>query len=206
MRSGFEAIALAGETVVRSLKTAFAANAPLRRPNPPFAVRPIDIKQVAPRQLEEIKVENDVLTLLLYRIDVNRAMRAGFASSRGLDGNYALPLDLFYLLTAWSANAFDEQLILGRAMQALAEASPLSGVTTLANIGGGRADVEIEDLSMIIDELSNEAMMRIFDAFPVKYRLSVPYIGRLTRIALVDQATRPPVEQGDTLVSQGRPA
>jgi hypothetical protein len=204
MRSGFEAIALAGETVVRSLKTAFAANPPLLRPDPPFAVRPVEVKQVAPRQLEDIRVENDLLTLLLYRVDVNRAMRAGFASSRGPDGRYALPLDLFYLVTAWSANAFDEQLILGRAMQALAEASPLSGVTTLANIGGGRADVEIEDLSMIIDELSNEAMMRIFDAFPVKYRLSVPYIGRLTRIALFDQATRPPVEQGDILLSPGR--
>lgn len=200
MKSGFEAIALAGETVVRSLKTAFAAVPPLRG----SSGRQVDIRQVSPHELGGIRSEHNVLTLLLYRVDVNRAMRAGHVANRGTDGRYALPLDLFYLLTAWGANAVDEQLILGRAMQALAEASPLAGAVARANVGG-HPDVEIEDLSVIIDELSNEAMMRIFDAFPVKYRLSVPYIARVARIALADPGRRPPVRQGDLLLSQGVP-
>jgi hypothetical protein len=200
VKSGFEAIALADETVVRSLKTAFAAVPPLRG----SSGRQVDIRQVSPHELGGIRSETNVLTLLLYRVDVNRAMRAGHAANRGTDGRHALPLDLFYLLTAWGANAVDEQLILGRAMQALAEASPLSGAVARANVGG-HPDVEIEDLSVIIDELSNEAMMRIFDAFPVKYRLSVPYIARVARIALFDPGRRPPVRQGDLLLSQGAP-
>lgn len=196
MRSGFEAIALAGETVVRSLKTAFEADPPLREPADPAVARKVEIYQAAPHQLDKIKEKTNVLTLLLYRVDVNRAMRAGFSAVKGTDGRYALALDLFYLLTAWSANPVDEQLMLGRAMQALAEASPMTGISTLASIGG-RPDVDIESLSMIIDELSNEAMMRIFDAFPVKYRLSVPYIGRLSRIALPEPRARLPVLEAD---------
>ncbi|MGJ0506540.1 MAG: DUF4255 domain-containing protein [Methylocystis sp.] len=204
MMSGYEAIALAGETAVRCLKTAFEADPPLRAPVAPFPPRKVQVLQVSPRELEDIaNGDQNTLTLLLYRIDVNRAMRAGFAAVRGGDGKFALALDLFYLLTAWSKSAFDEQLMLGRAMQALAEASPLSGASTIGTIGAGRPEVDIEPLSMIIDELSNEAMMRIFDAFPVKYRLSVPYIGRLARICVSDVGGRLPVVRGDITLSEG---
>lgn len=197
MKSGFEAIALAGETVVRALKTAFDTDPPLRETQPPYDPIEISVLQASPHQLEKISALDKTVTLLLYRVDVNRAMRAGHAAMRGTDGNFALALDLFYLLTAWADNAFEEQLLLGRAMQALTESSPFSGTSTVSIIGPGRPEVEIESLSMIIDELSNEALMRIFDAFPVKYRLSVPYIGRLARVSVREPGGRLPVIRGN---------
>jgi hypothetical protein len=190
----FEVIALAGESIVRYLKTALAADPPVIDGNGP---RQVTVSLADAASLKSI-VDNPQqgktsLTLLLYRIDVNRALRATMGMLSDRQGETALPLDLFYLLTAWAPNPTEEHLIIGRAMQALEAGSPLSGPAVLTRIGGMTRDVALGDLALVIDELSNEALMRIFDSLKVEYRLSIPYIARVVSIIARVCEPGPPV-------------
>lgn len=118
------------------------------------------------------------LTIFLYKIDVNRVMRAGWSGVGSQTGRSVLPLDLHFLLTAWADNAEFEQRILGRAMQCL-EAHPVLGGPLLHESGGWAPH---ESVQIAIDEITTEAVMRTFDSLPVEYRLSVPYLAKIARI------------------------
>ena len=39
-----------------------------------------------------------------------------------------------------------------------------------------------EAIQVVLEEVSNEAVMRMFDSLPTDYRLSVPYIARVMRL------------------------
>ena len=39
-----------------------------------------------------------------------------------------------------------------------------------------------ESIQIVLEEVSTEAVMRIFDSLPTDYRLSVPYIARIMRL------------------------
>lgn len=190
----FEVIALAGESIVRYLKTAFAADPPVLDGG---VARQISVALADAASLKSIadnpQQGKTSLTLLLYRIDVNRALRATMGMLPDRQGETALPLDLFYLLTAWAPNPTEEHLIIGRAMQALETGRPLSGPSVLTRTSGMTRDVALDDLAVVIDELSNEALMRIFDSLKVEYRLSVPYIARVATIVARDLEPGPPV-------------
>ncbi len=196
----FQAIALAGESIVRYLRSAFVAVPPLldpaENPNDPHVPRTIVVELADAASLKSITKSTEhgtIVTLLLYRVDVNRALRSTMGMVPDRSGATSLPLDLFYLLTAWAPNATEEHLIIGRAMQALEQGTPLSGPATLTRIGGMTTDETLDKLSIVIDELSNEAMMRIFESLRVEYRLSIPYIARVTTISTRDGRSVPPV-------------
>lgn len=39
-----------------------------------------------------------------------------------------------------------------------------------------------ESIQLVLEEISTEAVMRMFDSLPTDYRLSVPYIARVMRL------------------------
>jgi len=39
-----------------------------------------------------------------------------------------------------------------------------------------------EAIQIVLEEVSNEAVMRMFDSLPTEYRLSVPYVARVMRL------------------------
>lgn len=118
------------------------------------------------------------LTIFLYRIDLNKVMRAGWSAVGSQDGQVHLPLDLHYLLTAWGDNAEFEHRILGRAMQCL-EATPILTGPLLHASGEWATN---EAIQLVLEEISTEAVMRTFDSLPHDYKLSVPYIARVVRL------------------------
>jgi hypothetical protein len=67
---------------------------------------------------------------------------------------------------------------------------PILDVSSLTEEGGWRND----DLVQIIPaELSNEDLMRVWDALAPSYRLSLSYIARVVRIDAADAETGLPV-------------
>ena len=128
------------------------------------------------------------LSLFVYRIDVNKTMRAAWSGLGSLDGRAHLPLDVHFLITAWSTMAETEQQILGRAMQCLDSTPVLSG--PVLHPDGGWAPLEA--VQVVLDDLGTEAVMRIFDSLPGNYRLSVPYVARVVRVD--GRVARPPAE------------
>jgi hypothetical protein len=136
------------------------------------------------------------LSIFLYRIDFNKAMRAAWSSVGTADGRGHLALDLHFLLTAWADNAEHEHLILGRAMQAIEYTPVMSGpllyAPAIAEADEPQA-APMEAVQLLLEEISTEALMRTFDSLPTDYRLTVPYVARVVRLDTKQARITPPV-------------
>ena len=121
--------------------------------------------------------EDTHIGLLLYRVTMNehaRQLRAG--SSPRPAGT--LSIDLHYLLTAWAGNALDEQVTFAWTLRQL-HLHPLLDASSLSPEAGWSRE---EVIQLVPAELSNEDVMRIWDAFDPGYRLSASYVARVVRI------------------------
>ncbi len=118
------------------------------------------------------------LSLYLYRVTVNEHQRQQRPDRLSGEQPAPLGLDLHYLLSAWGGTASDEQLPLAWAMRQLFQ-HPILDASSLSPEAGWGAD---EVVQIIPAELSNEDLMRIWDALAPSYRLSVSYIARLVRL------------------------
>lgn len=118
--------------------------------------------------------------LLLYRVTMNEHARQlrPTPPMRGRTPPGPLSLDLHFLLTAWAANALDEQVALGWAMRQL-HLFPVLDASSLSPEGGWSRE---EVIQLVPAELGTEEMMRIWDALDPAYRLSVSYVARVLNI------------------------
>lgn len=131
------------------------------------------------------------LSLYMYRIQMNEHLREAPRVSRTGERRPPLSLDLHYLLTAWADNPVHENLILAWAMLQL-HRNPVLDLSSLTPAGGWQAG---DFVQFIPAELTNEDMMRIWDAVTPSYRLSTAYTARVVRI------DGPPEEQGRPVVA-----
>jgi hypothetical protein len=185
--AGFECIADTGRSLERLLTGAFETPHPLGDGS--TAVKALLIRTEdfeAPGTPASI-IRHPSLSIYLYRVDFNKAMRAGWSAVGSIDGRSHLPLDLHFMITAWAGNADWELRILGRAMQVLETYPSLSG-PLLAGTAWGAGD----SVQVVLEEVSTEAVMRTFDSLPHDYKLSVPYVARVVR--LDGMAAVPPQE------------
>lgn len=193
--AGFRSISAAGRSIQRLLELRF-------RDEEPIAGRPTSVAILRTEDLDPANFVNLVsrpaLTLFLYRVDFNKTMRAAWSGVAHNDGRSHLALDLHFLLTAWADNAENEHLILGRALQAIEDTPILAGPLLMQASDWAPH----ESLQLVLEDIATEAFMRIFDSLPVDYRLSVPYVARVTRI----DGQRPPRDPDvATAVLGGRP-
>ncbi|HEX9105724.1 MAG TPA: DUF4255 domain-containing protein [Longimicrobiales bacterium] len=122
--------------------------------------------------------ETTRITLYLYRINVNEHARQTRRPGAGDATPAPLSVDLHYLLTAWAANPLDEQVPMAWAMRQLHRV-PMLDQALLSPEGGWAPD---ETVQILPTELSNEDIMRIWDALEPSYRLSVSYVARIVRL------------------------
>jgi len=118
------------------------------------------------------------VTIFVYRVDFNKAMRAAWSGVGLADGRAHLPLDVHFLITPFASNAEHELKILGRAMECLEATPVLTG--PLLDPSAGWAPGEA--VQVVLEEVGTEAIMRTFDSLPIDYKLSVAYIARVVRI------------------------
>jgi hypothetical protein len=193
--AGFGSIAATGQSIVRYLNHCFDLEQPLDSER--TTARLLRTEQFD-RSAQVDGISGHTLSVFLYRIDFNKAMRAAWSGAGSVDGRAHLALDLHYLLTAWSDNAEYEHRILGRTLQCLEETPILAG--PLLDPAGGWAAHEA--LQLMMEEVPTEALMRTFDSLPGDYRLSVPYIARVLRL---DTTTARPDAPVQTVVNGMRP-
>jgi hypothetical protein len=169
-------IAAAAASIEQLLNAAFNEEQPLpTRPTTAILVQTEDFPET---QTERNQLPANGLTIFVYRVDFNKAMRAAWSGVGSRDGRTHLPLDLHFLITPWSENATNELRILGRAMECLENTPILSG-PLLSGPGDWAPN---ESLQIVLEDVSTEAVMRMFDSLPGHYKLSVPYIGRVLRV------------------------
>jgi len=170
------AIAAVGKSLARLLNARFA-EAPLPVPDKTTHAFLVRTEDLDPKFNGSI-IQRPALSIYLYRVDFNKAMRAAWSAVGHQDGRSHLPLDLHFLMTAWAENAEHEHAILGRTLQCLDSLPVISG--PLLHQAGDWANDEA--IQLVLEELPTEAFMRTFDSLPFDYRLSIPYIGRILRI------------------------
>jgi len=165
-------IAAVAKSVERLLKLRFAED------EPTTGTTATNVDLVTADKLKTINLP--ALTIYFYRVDLNRTMRPGWSAVGHHDGVGHLPLDLHFLLTAWATDAEDELRIIGRAMELL-EATPILTGPLLHSLntsvwGAG------ESIQLLADEVPAETVLRVFDLWPVKHKLSVSYLARVMRL------------------------
>jgi hypothetical protein len=185
--ASFNAVQAVGKSVERFLQMSFKEDEPLgsglnAKKTKALLIRTEDFD--APRQFT-----TPALTIFLYRIDLNRMMRPPTSALGYVDGRGHLPLDLHFLVTAWGDNPEDEYRIIGRTMQAF-ETTPILSGPLLHEPADWAPN---ENVQVVMDELSTEAIMRTFDSLTADYKLSVPYVARVLRIDTRIVAIDPPV-------------
>jgi hypothetical protein len=165
------AIVSVGDSLVTYLQNAYPAD--LR------ALYPCDFKLVSSNEINQHSADfGTAITLYLHRVAVDPYLRN--TSDRGAQFRSKVPisLDLHYLVTVWADSAAAEQTILGWVIRELYTHEALSQ-SDLTPAGGWSTDDVVQ---VIPGEISNEDMMRIWDALDPPYHLSLSYIARVIRI------------------------
>jgi hypothetical protein len=186
----FECIAATARSFVRLVNAAFDELNPLPEGSPtPRAVliRSDDLE--APDD-EVGGITSPGLSILLYRVEVNKTVRSGWSAVGSANGRAHLPLDLHFLVTPWASNADYELRILGRTMQCMEEHPSLSG-PLLDGAGWAPGD----SVQLVLDEVSTETVMRTFDSLPHDFKLSVTYVARVVRLDSLRTAPPRDVEE-----------
>ncbi len=196
---GYTSIAAVGKSIERLIGLAFAE----RQPVPGKATKALLVRtEDFADDLATANIGNPALSILLYRVDFNKATRSSWSAVGHGDGRGHLALDLHYLITPWAENAEHQHMILGRAMQVLEQTPMLSGPLLYepalpANYADEPQAAVTDTVQLILEEVSTEALMRTFDSLPSDYRLSVPYVARVVRIDTRVGQLKPPVLDAD---------
>jgi hypothetical protein len=197
--AGYTGVAAVGKSIERLLANAFLQRQPVPgvgNETKAVLIRPEDLADT----LVKDKIGDYALSILLYRVDFNKTMRAAWSAVGNADGKGYLALDLHYLLTPWADNAEHQHYIIGRAMQVIEQTPVLSGALLYSPVLPNTPEYQDEpeaaptdSVQLLLEEISTEALMRTFDSLPGHYHLSVPYVARVVRIDTHDAVTREPV-------------
>jgi hypothetical protein len=159
--------------------------------------------------LDDTDAAGASVVLFLYRIVANADLRNAEHRIPGptpadppivIEG--ALPLDLYFLVTGWTAPSgqgggeLDSLRVLGCAMQALNDTANLAGLA-----------VQGETVRLTLEPVTSEEMSRIWTLFPTaNYRTSVVYLASPVWVdPLVPAAPAAPVTDELYAVGQGAP-
>lgn len=191
----FQSIAATGKSIERFLNFCFDEEEPIESANTRAVM--VRTEDLEPGRRPTV-IGSPAISILLYRVDLNRATRAAWSAVGHQDGRAHLPLDLHFLLTPWAPNAEGEYRILGRAMQCLEATPNLSGplLDPMAQWAPG------ENVQVCLAEITTEDVMRTFDSLPLDYKLSAHYQARVVRI---DQARAFPDTAVSTAVVGAKP-
>ena len=166
------AIHSVGESLRKYLENAY--------PEPLRTNTACSFRLISSGELTDTSNFGTALTLYLYRVTMNEYLRNVPRINQTFDASAPLAVDLHYLLTVWANNALAEQTILSWAMRELYRRPILDKSSLSSEANWSTADM----IQLIPAELSNEDIMRIWDALNPPYHLSVSYIARVVRIDL----------------------
>lgn len=182
--AGFGGVSAVSKSLERLLTMAFKSGPPIKGATTKAVLVRTDDFDLAQHSV----INLPALSLLLYRVDFDKSMRASWSARGAEDGRAYLPLDLHYLFTAWADNAEHEHRVVGRTLQVLENVSVLSG-PLLDPSGNWEPD---EGVQLVMEDLSTDDLMRTFEALAVDFKLSLPYIARV--VVVTGPAQTPPAD------------
>ena len=145
-----------------------------------------------------------IVSLLLYRVDVDEARRFGDtpAVPPTRPGTRWLGLELSYLLTVWGrSSASGEQRMLQHCMEILQEMTIVQGSWLHPSHSWDPDDT----LRISLAPMNQEDMIRLWDGFDLPYQLSIPYLVRTVRIAARSREEGPVISRALAIGSRTQP-
>jgi hypothetical protein len=194
----YHAIAAVGGAILRLLEDSC--------PRPEFPGAQFEMIQAGAFRDAPIK---EGVTLFLYRVTVNGTVRnrAPRATPDGRRFRPSLPLDLYYMLTAWAETPIKQQRLLGWAMRIVEDYTILPA--GLLNHAGPEHDTfgPNEAVELINEPLSVIDMANVWEAIEASWQLSICYVARLVAIdSGLEVTAGPPVQTRAFEVEIGGPA
>jgi hypothetical protein len=124
------------------------------------------------------------ISLYLYRVGVNASLR-NMPPVVGADGKQKrppLPLDLYYVMTAWAKTAVKQQRLLGWAIRTLEDVTILP--STLLNNYSPEPDIfqPNETVELIFDSLTLQDWSNLWNSTKTSPTVSIAYIARIINI------------------------
>jgi len=152
------------------------------------------------------KPMDEGVSLYLYRVAVN-ATRRNLTPRIAPDGRRyrpALPIDLFYMLTAWARTAERQHRLLGWAMRTLEDTPTLpSGLLNHHALPEGDAFRPDESVSLVLEPISVQDMFNIWDFARHNIQVSATYAVRFVPLeTLALETDNGPVQT--RLIGMGR--
>lgn len=164
----------------------------------------VTVSALPPDRIETGDNEAPRLNLFLYQVAPNAALRNADLPTYDGRGRRAtkpvLALDLHYLLSAYSAQDFQAEILLGYAMQllherpiltreairaTLAAPSPVDGgilPPALNALSAARLADQMETVKLAPLSMNTEELSKLWTAFQAKYRPSVAYVATVVLI------------------------
>jgi hypothetical protein len=163
------------------------------------SVGAVTVSALPPDRIDALDSENKSrLNLFMYQVTPNAGWRNVGLPYRGANGerlsNPPLALDLHYLLTAYGAEEFHAEILLGHGMQLLHETPVLARASIRKSLappspvtGGGSLPAgmealftselaeQVEQIKILPQSLSTEEFSRMWSAFGAKYRPTAVY-------------------------------
>lgn len=188
----------------------------------------VAVSVLAPDRIETGENESARLNLFLYQVAPNAALRNAELPALDARGrrtsNPPLALDLHYMLTAYGAQDFEAEILLGYAMQVLHETpvlgreairnsllapAPVDGAIlppALAALAAADLAEQIELVRIAPHQLNTEEVSKLWTAFQAKYRPSTAYVASVVLIesALPARSPLPVLTRGAPLAGTGR--
>ncbi len=161
-------------SVCEGLRTFLQRSYDMAEPQPAAGLK---FEVASAHQLNQRKNDEarDELSIFLYRVTVNEHQRNLVPEQRE---RTPLMLDLHLLLVAWCAQPATEHALITWTMRELYQRPVLDLSVLSPGAGWARNDT----VQLVPSELSNEDLMRLWDAVLPPYHLSVSYIARMVRI------------------------
>lgn len=146
----------------------------------------------SPRELLANGAQPTVVSLWLYRVKRNEDLvnAPPVRLPNGRVSARPLPLDLYYLVTPLAPQALTRQRLMGRAMQALHDASRFGAEFLRAELlAAGQSGLSVHLEPQTLDEAT-----KVWHALHQPYELSVTYVAQVCLIESLDRPVEgPPV-------------
>lgn len=169
----YNAIAATSQAIRRYLKEA---------PRPEFPQLDVDLYQAA--DFQRPVPAGGRISLFLFRIAVNsnrRNLPPRLGEDRKTRYRAPLPLDLFFLVSAWALNPDLQQRLLGWCARTLEDA-PILPAAVLNRLQSTPVFRQSETVELVCDPLSMQDLNVIWDVVKPNPPLSIAYIARMIAI------------------------
>jgi hypothetical protein len=147
-------------------------------PEPLRTQHPCEFGLISSGELRESDDMGTAVTLYLYRVEIDKHTRNTPLPQRPGATPFPLSVCLYYLFIIWADSALVENTIAAWVMSQIHQ-HPILDQSTLSSTADWEPDDQINIVPM---EMTNEDLMRLWDAVSPTYRLSLPYLARVVRI------------------------